>query len=103
MKKIRKGDHVVVVTGRDKGKRGTVQTVDGDRIVVDGINVIKKHQKPNPTRGVEGGIIERPAPLHVSNVAILNSVTNTPDKVGFRVLGDGTKVRFFKSTGEVVT
>jgi large subunit ribosomal protein L24 len=102
MQKIKKGDDVVVIAGRDKGKRGKVQSVDGQRVVVDGINIIKKHQRPVPARNLEGGIIERPASLHVSNVAILNPATSRPDRVGFRLLEDGVKVRIFKSTKEVV-
>lgn len=102
MQKIKKGDDVVVIAGRDKGKRGKVQSVDSQRVVVDGINIIKKHQRPVPARNLEGGIIEKPASLHVSNVAILNPATNRPDRVGFRLLEDGVKVRIFKSTKEVV-
>lgn len=102
MQKIKKGDDVIVITGRDKGKRGKVQSVVGDRVVVDGVNIIKKHQKPVPSKNIEGGIIERPASLHLSNIAVLNPATNAPDRVGFRILEDGAKVRIYKSTKEVV-
>jgi large subunit ribosomal protein L24 len=103
MNKIRKGDQVVVTTGKDKGKRGTVlRVMPTSRIVVEGINRVKKHQKPNPMKGMTGGIIEKEMPLHVSNVAIFNSASSKADRVGFRVLEDGRKVRFFKSNGEVV-
>jgi large subunit ribosomal protein L24 len=102
MQKIKKGDDVIVITGRDKGKRGKVQAVVGDRIAIDGINIIKKHQKPIPSKNIEGGIIEKPAFLHVSNVAVLNPTTNAQDRIGFRLLEDGVKVRIYKSTKEVV-
>ena len=104
MKKIRKGDEVVVITGKDKGKRGTVLRVipDEDRVVVEGVNVVKKHQKPNPMRGQQGGIVEKTLSVHVSNIAIFNSVTGKADRVGVKVLEDGKKVRVFKSNGEVV-
>lgn len=102
MRKIKKGDRVVILAGKDKGKRGTVLTVgDDDRVLVDGVNHVKKHQKPNPTRGIEGGIIEKAMPIHISNVALHNPNTNKPDRVGFRLLADGRKVRYFKSTNEV--
>lgn len=104
MNKIRKGDEVVVLTGKDKGKRGTVVSAlpATDRVVVEGVNVVKKHQKPNPMRGVQGGIVELTMPVHVSNVAIFNASTGKADRVGFKVLEDGKKVRVFKSSGEVV-
>ena len=103
MNKIRKGDDVVVTTGKDKGKRGTVlRVVDAERVVVEGANKVKKHAKPNPMRGVTGGIIEKEMPIHVSNVALFNSATQKADRVGFKVLDDGRKVRVFKSSGEVV-
>lgn len=103
MNKIRKGDQVVVTTGKDKGKRGTVlRVLPASRVVVEGINRVKKHQKPNPMKGLTGGIVEKEMALHVSNVAIFNSVSSKADRVGFRVLEDGRKVRFFKSNGEVV-
>ena len=102
MSKLRKGDDVVVLAGRDKGKRGTVlQIIENNRILVDNVNVIKKHVKPNPTRGETGGIIEREAPIQISNVALFNPNTNKADRVGYKVLEDGRKVRVFKSDGEV--
>ncbi len=103
MRKIRKGDDVIVLTGKDKGRRGTVlRVVDDERVVVEGVNKVKKHQKPNPLRGEAGGIVEKEMPIHVSNVALFNPVTQKADRVGFKVLEDGRKVRFFKSNGEVV-
>lgn len=103
MNKIRKGDQVYVRSGRDRGKRGTVMRVlTEDRIIVEGVNLVKRHTKPNPQMGTPGGIIEKEAPIQVSNVALYNSVTQKPDRVGFRFLEDGRKVRFFKSNGEVV-
>ncbi|HAD38260.1 MAG TPA: 50S ribosomal protein L24 [Gammaproteobacteria bacterium] len=102
MSKIRKGDDVVVLSGRDKGKRGTVlQIIEHSRVLVDNVNVIKKHVKPNPNRGETGGIIEKEAPIQLSNVALFNPNTNKADRVGYRVLEDGRKVRVFKSDGEV--
>lgn len=101
--KIKSNDEVVVIAGKDKGKRGTVQTVFADgRILVSGVNMIKKHQKPNPQLEIPGGIIEKEAPIQASNVAIWNAETEKADRVGFRVLEDGKKVRVFKSTGETV-
>ena len=103
MKKIRKGDTVIVITGRDKGRRGAVIEVLGDdRIRVEGLNMSKKHQRPNPQMGVQGGIIEREAPLHVSNVQIFNPATQKADRVGIKSLEDGRKVRVFKSNKEMV-
>lgn len=103
MKKIRKGDEVIVITGKDKGKRGTVlRVLVDDKVVVEGVNVVKKHQRPNPMRGVAGGIVEKTLPLQVSNVAIFNPATQKADRVGFKLLDDGKKVRVFKSNGEVV-
>ena len=102
MSKIRKGDDIVVLSGRDKGKRGTVlQIIEHSRVLVDNVNVIKKHVKPNPNRGETGGIIEKEAPIQLSNVALFNPNTNKADRVGYRVLEDGRKVRVFKSDGEV--
>ena len=102
MTKIRKGDDVVVLSGRDKGKRGTVlQIIENNRILVDNVNVIKKHVKPNPNRGETGGIIEKEAPIQISNVALFNPNTNKADRVGYKLLEDGRKVRVFKSDGEV--
>ena len=103
MSKIRKGDDVVVLSGRDKGKRGTVlQIIENNRILVDNVNVIKKHVKPNPNRGETGGITEKEAPIQISNVALFNPNTNKADRVGYKLLEDGRKVRVFKSDGEVV-
>jgi len=103
MKKIRKGDDVVVTTGKDKGKRGTVlRVLDTDQVVVEGANVVKKHARPNPMKGINGGILEKEMPIHVSNVALFNGATQKADRVGFKVLEDGRKVRVFKSNGEVV-
>jgi large subunit ribosomal protein L24 len=103
MNKIRKGDEVIVIAGRDKGKRGTVvRMLEDDRVIVENINMVKKHQKPNPVLGVAGGIVEKEASMHVSNVAIFNRATGKGDRVGFRVLEDGRKVRFFKSNQEVI-
>ena len=103
MRKIKKGDDVIVLTGKDKGKRGTVMRVTTDeRVVVENVNMVKRHTKPNPQRGVAGGIVEKEAAIDVSNVALFNPVTKKADRVGFRVLEDGRKVRFFKSNNEVV-
>jgi large subunit ribosomal protein L24 len=102
MRKIRKGDDVVVLTGKDKGKRGTVLRVGDDSVVVENVNMVKKHQKPNPQRGEPGGIIDKEMALHISNVALYNPVKAGPDRVGFKFLDDGRKVRVFKSNDEVV-
>lgn len=103
MRKIKSGDDVIVLAGKDKGKRGTVlKVVDADHVVVENINIAKKHQKPNPQRGVSGGIMDRPMPIHVSNLALYNPQKGAGDRVGFKFLADGTKVRVFKSNGEVV-
>jgi len=103
MDKIRRGDEVVVIAGKDKGKRGTVvRRSDAEHVVVEGANRVKKHVKPNPVKGVVGGIIEKEMPLHVSNVAIYNPGTKRADRVGFKTLEDGRKVRFFKSNGELL-
>ena len=103
MDKIRKGDQIVVIAGKDKGKRGTVLVrVDADHVVVEGVNRAKKHVKPNPVKGVVGGIVDKDMPLHVSNVSLYNPATQKADRVGFKQLEDGTKVRIFKSSGEVV-
>lgn len=103
MRKIKREDEVIVLAGKDKGKRGKVTKVlENNRLVVSGINIIKKHQKPNPQLGVTGGIVEKEAALQVSNVAIFNPSTNKADRVGFKFLEDGRKVRFYKSTGEVI-
>jgi len=102
MRKIRKGDEIVVITGKDKGKRGTVLRVLDEKIFVEGVNLVKKHQKPNPIRGVAGGIVEKTMPVNVSNVAIFNPASQKADRVGFKILEDGRKVRVFKSSGEVI-
>ena len=102
MNKIRKGDEVVVTTGRDKGRRGTVVKVLEDRVVVEGINMVKRHTKPNPQRNIKGGIAQKEAFIHLSNVALWNPVTKKGDRVGIRTLADGRKVRFFKSNKETV-
>lgn len=103
MQKIKKGDDVQIRTGKDKGKTGRViKIVSGDRILVEGINQSKKTQKANPNAGVSGGIIVKDMPIHISNVGLFNPVSKKPDRVGFRVLKNGEKVRFFKSTNEVV-
>ena len=100
--KIRKGDDIIVLAGKDKGKRGTVLAVLDDRVLVENINLARKHVKPNPMKGEQGGIVEKEMPLHISNVALFNPVTNKADRVGFKTLDDGRKVRIFKSNGEVV-
>lgn len=103
MRKIRKGDDVIVITGKDKSKRGSVlRVLANDRLTVENINMAKRHTKPNPNRGIGGGIIEKEMPLHISNVALYNPVTKKGDKVGIRKLEDGRKVRFFKSNNEVI-
>lgn len=103
MNKIRKGDEVVVTTGKDKGKRGTVLSVlDTGRVVVEGVNKVKRHTRPNPMKGVTGGILEKEMSIHISNVALFNSATQKADRVGFKLLEDNRKVRVFKSNGEVV-
>ncbi|MFO7190035.1 MAG: 50S ribosomal protein L24 [Pseudomonadota bacterium] len=102
MKKIRKGDEVVVIAGRDKGRRGTVVKMLGEKLIVENINMVKRHTKPDPARQVPGGIIEKEAPIHISNVMLWNPVAKKGDRVGIRTLADGRKVRFFKSNKEVV-
>ena len=103
MNKLRKGDQVIVTTGRDKGKRGTVtQRVDEERIVVDGVNMVKKHVKPNPLKGTTGGVVDKTMSIHQSNVAIFNPATGKGDRVGVKLLADGKKVRVFKSSGEEI-
>ena len=103
MEKIRKGDEVIVIAGKDKGKRGAVVLrVDVDHVVVEGVNRVKKHVKPNPVKGVVGGVVDKDMPLHVSNVALFNPATKRADRVGFKQLEDGKKVRVFKSNGEQV-
>jgi len=103
MRKIKKGDEVIVTTGKDKGKRGTVlRVVDAEHVVVEGANVVKKHMRPNPMKGQTGGIVDREMPLHVSNVAIFNPSTKKGDRVGIKVLDDGKRVRIFRSNGEMI-
>ena len=104
MNKIRKGDEVIVIAGKDKGRRGTVLRIVGDdRVLVEGINIAKKHTKPNPNLGIEGGILDREMPLAISNVLVFNPKTKKGDRVGIRISEDGkTKDRIFKSSGEVV-
>jgi large subunit ribosomal protein L24 len=103
MNKIRTGDEVVVLTGKDRGRRGAVlRRVDAERVVVEGINRVKKHVRPNPMKGEVGGIVEKEMPIHVSNVALFNPATQKGDRVGVKTLEDGRKVRVFKSNGEVV-
>ncbi|CAG0997933.1 50S ribosomal protein L24 [Rhodocyclaceae bacterium] len=103
MNKIRKGDDVVVITGKDKGKRGVVlNRVSDERLVVEGVNRVKKHTKPNPMKGQPGGIVEKEMSIHISNVALFNPATQKADRVGIKSLDDGRKVRVFKSNGEVV-
>lgn len=103
MNRIRKGDQVVVISGKDKGRQGTVLNVYADdRVLVETVNMAKKHTKGNPMQGVQGGIVEKEMPLHISNIMLFNPMTNKGDRVGFKVLEDGRKVRYFKSNGEVV-
>ena len=103
MRKIKKGDDVIVITGKDKGKRGTVlRVVDIEHVLVEGANRVKKHQRPNPMKGTTGGIVDKEMPLHVSNVAIFNPSTKKADRVGVKLLDDGRRVRCYKSNGEVI-
>jgi large subunit ribosomal protein L24 len=103
MNKIRKGDQVIVTTGRDKGKRGTVaERIDEQKVIVEGINVVKKHVKPNPLKGTTGGVVDKTMPIQQSNLALFNPATGKADRVGFKILTDGKKVRVFKSSGEEV-
>jgi len=103
MRKIKKGDNVVVIAGRDKGKRGDVaRIVDDMHVIVNGVNTVKRHTKPNPMKNQPGGIVTKEVPIHVSNVAIWNPVTQKPDRIGFKFLEDGRKLRFFKSNGEQI-
>jgi large subunit ribosomal protein L24 len=102
MNRIRKGDTVVVIAGKDKGKQGAVTQVLENRVMVENVNMIKKHVKPNPQAGVQGGIVEREASIHASNVLLLNPVTKKGDRVGFKTLAGGKKVRVFRSNGEAV-
>ena len=103
MLRIKKGDEVVVISGRDKGKRGTVlRRVDTEHVVVEGVNRVKKHMRPNPMKNVTGGIVDKDMPIHVSNIALFNPATQKADRIGFKALDDGRKVRVFKSNGEQV-
>jgi len=103
MNKIRKGDEVVVITGRDKGRRGTViKVLANERLLVENVNMVKRHTRPNPQRGIQGGIVEKEASLHLSNVMLWNPVAKKGDRVGIRALADGRQVRYFKSNDEVV-
>lgn len=102
MRKIKKNDDVIVIAGKDKGSRGNVLQVLGDYLLVAGINKVKKHQKPNPVKGLSGGIVEKELPVHVSNVAIYNAAAKKADRVGIKSLEDGRKVRVFKSSGEMI-
>jgi large subunit ribosomal protein L24 len=103
MQRIKKGDDVVVLSGRDKGKRGTVvRRVDADFVVVEGVNRVKKHQRPNPMKGITGGIVDKDLPIHISNVALFNPATKKADRIGVKTLEDGRKVRVFKDNGEQV-
>ena len=103
MARIRKNDQVIVLTGKDKGKRGTVlRVLEDDHLVVEGVNRVKKHQKPNPMRSIQGGIVEKEMPIQASNIALYNIATQKADRVGYKVLEDGRKVRVYKSNGEMV-
>ena len=103
MNKIRSGDQVIAIAGRDKGKRGKVlQRIDDSKLLIEGINLVKKHAKPNPMKGITGGIIEKTMPIHQSNVAIFNGATGKADRVGIKLLAEGKKVRVFKSSGEEI-
>ncbi len=103
MNRIKKGDQVIVIAGKDKGRQGTIlRTLDNGKVLVEGVNIAKKHQKPNPNAGVQGGIIEREMPLDQSNIMIFNPITKKGDRVGVKTLEDGKRVRFFKSNNEVV-
>lgn len=102
MSKIRKGDEVVISVGRDKGRRGTVSAVLENRVVVENLNMVKRHTKPNPQRNIPGGIVQKEASIHISNVKLWNTAAGKGDRVGFKVLADGRKVRYFKSNDEVV-
>jgi large subunit ribosomal protein L24 len=104
MNRIKKGDDVIVITGKDKGRRGTVLNVieEDGRVLIEGVNVVRKHQKPNPNAGVQGGIVEQERPIHVSNVMLFNPAIDKGDRIGIKTLEDGRKVRFFKSNNEVV-
>ena len=100
--RIKKGDHVVVTAGKDKGKQGEVVRMDGDRVVVSNINLVKRHTKPNPQAGVAGGVVERESSIHISNVMPVNPATGKGERIGFKVLEDGRKLRVFRSSGEAL-
>jgi large subunit ribosomal protein L24 len=102
MNRIKKGDHVVVTTGKDKGKRGDVVSVHGDKVVVSNVNLVKRHTKPNPQANQPGGVVEREAPIHVSNVMLFNPATGKGERIGTKVLEDGRKLRVFRSSGEAL-
>ena len=103
MRRIKKGDNVIVTTGKDKGRRGSVlRLVDAEHVLVEGVNKVKKHQKPNPLKNNTGGIIDREMPIHISNVMLFNPTTQKADRVGMKMLDDGRRVRYFKSNGEMV-
>jgi large subunit ribosomal protein L24 len=103
MRKIKKGDNVVVIAGRDKGKRGDVaRYIDDTHVIVNGVNTVRRHTKPNPMKNQPGGIVSKEAPIHISNVAIWNPVTQKPDRIGFKLMADGRKLRFYKSNGEQI-
>jgi len=103
MQRIKKGDQVVVISWRDKGKRGTVlRRVDAEHLVIEGVNRVKKHQRPNPMKGVTGGIVDKDLPIHISNIALFNPATKKADRAGIKLLSDGRKVRVFKANGEQV-
>lgn len=103
MRRIRKNDEVIIIAGKDKSRRGKVmQVVDNERVIIAGLNMSKRHTKPNPARGVAGGIVEREAAIHISNVMLFNPLTKKGDRIGFRQLEDGRKVRYFKSNNEAV-
>jgi large subunit ribosomal protein L24 len=102
MNKIRKGDEVVVTVGKDKGRRGTVNAILEGRVIVENLNMVKRHTKPNPQRNIPGGIVQKEASIHISNVMLWNTAANKGDRIGFKVLADGRKVRYFKSNNEVV-
>ena len=102
MNRIKKGDQVVVIAGKDKGKRGDVVRVEGDRVIVSNVNIIKRHTKPNPQAGVAGGVVEREASMHISNIALFNPASGKGERIGFKVLEDGRKLRVFRSSGEAL-
>ena len=102
MNRIKKGDQVVVIAGKDKGKQGEIVRVDGDRVVVANVNMIKRHTKPNPQANQPGGVVEREATIHISNVMLLNQASGKGERVGFKILEDGRKIRVFRSSGEAV-